>query len=63
MLYKLLYNKLCSLLIRDVLCYIYFCHDNSRRDWHGNEHDNVNVFGLGGIDLLHYAAAATTVAE
>ncbi len=29
-----------------------FCHDNSRRDWHGNVHDNVNVFGLGGIDLL-----------
>ncbi len=29
-----------------------FCHDNSRRDWHGNIHDNVNVFGLGGIDLL-----------
>ncbi len=31
---------------------LYFCHDNSRRDWHGNVHDNVNVFGLGGIDLL-----------
>ncbi len=29
-----------------------FCHDNSRRDWHVNVHDNVNVFGLGGIDLL-----------
>ncbi len=27
-----------------------FCHDNSRRDWHGNVRDNVNVFGLGGID-------------
>ncbi len=24
----------------------------SRRDWHGNVHDNVNVFGLGRIDLL-----------
>ncbi len=36
-----------------VICYnVYFCHDNSRRDWHGNVHDNVNVFGLGGIDLL-----------
>jgi len=21
---------------------------------HGNGHDNVNVFGLGGIDLLHF---------
>ncbi len=31
---------------------IYFCDDNSRRDWHGNVHDNVNVFGLGGIYLL-----------
>ncbi len=31
---------------------VYFCHDNSRRDWHGNVHDNVNVFGLGRIDLL-----------
>ncbi len=30
-----------------------FCHDNSRRDCHGNVHDNVNVFGLGRIDLLH----------
>ncbi len=29
-----------------------FCHDNSQRDWHGNVHDNVNVFGFGGIDLL-----------
>ncbi len=32
--------------------YIYICHDNSRRDWHGNVHDNVNVFGLARIDLL-----------
>ncbi len=31
---------------------VYFCHDNSQRDWHGNVHDSVNVFGLGGIDLL-----------
>ncbi len=30
-----------------------FCPDNSRNDWHGNVHDNVNVFGLGRIDLLH----------
>ncbi len=30
----------------------YFCHDNSRRGWHGHVHDNVNVLGLGGIDLL-----------
>ncbi len=30
----------------------YFCHDNSRRDWDGNVHDNVKVFGLGRIDLL-----------
>ncbi len=33
-------------------CIYYFCHDNSRSDVHGNIHDNVNVFGLGGIDLL-----------
>ncbi len=26
--------------------------DNSQRDWHGTVYDNVNVFGLGGIDLL-----------
>ncbi len=30
-----------------------FCPDNSRNDWHDNVHDNVNVFGLGRIDLLH----------
>ncbi len=35
-----------------VFIYIYFCYDNSWRDWHGNVHDNVNVLGLGGIDLL-----------
>lgn len=33
-----------------------FCHENSWRVLHGNEYDNVNVFGLGGIDL--YAAFA-----
>ncbi len=32
--------------------YIYFCYDNSQRDWHCNVHENVNVFGLGGIDLV-----------
>ncbi len=46
-----------------IYIYIYththICHDNSRRDWHGNVHDNVNIFGLGGIDL-HTAAAAFT---
>ncbi len=31
--------------------------DNSQRDWHGTVYDNVNVFGLGGID----AAAAEQV--
>ncbi len=37
-----------------------FCHDNSQRDWHGNVHDNVNVFGLGGIDLLRFCGRAST---
>ncbi len=37
-----------------------FCHDNSQRDWHGNVHDNVNVFGLGGIDLLRCCGRANT---
>ncbi len=36
-----------------------FCHDNSRRVYHGNVHDNVNVFGLGGIDLLHCCSRAS----
>ncbi len=34
--------------------YIYFCHGNSRRDWHGNVLEIFNVFGVGGIDLLTY---------
>ncbi len=29
-----------------------FCHENSLRVQHGNIHGNVNVFGLGGTDLL-----------
>ncbi len=37
----------------------YFCHDNSRRGWHGHVHDNVNVLGLGGIDLLRVPRLAT----
>jgi len=24
--------------------FIYYCHDNSRRYWHGNVHDNLNVW-------------------
>ncbi len=36
-----------------IYIYIYVHHNNSRRDWDGNVHDNVNVFGLGRIDLLH----------
>ncbi len=31
---------------------IHLCHNNSRRDWHGNVHDIVNMFDLGGINLL-----------
>ncbi len=30
---------------------MYFNHDNSRKS--GNGYDDVNVFGLCGIDLLH----------
>jgi len=30
------------------------------RDWHGNGYGNVNVFGLGGIDLLHCSCRAST---
>ncbi len=37
----------------------HLCHDNSRRDLHGNVHDNVDVFGFGGIDLLHYCGRAS----
>ncbi len=37
--------------------YIYFCYDNSQRDWHCNVHENVNVFGLGGIDQLRCCCA------
>ncbi len=37
---------------RSNICYIKFFHDDSRSDLHGNVHDNVNVFGLGRIDLL-----------
>ncbi len=40
-----------------------FCHDNSLRDWHGNVHDNVNIFGLGGIDLLHYCCCCRASTE
>ncbi len=36
----------------DLVCKPYFYHDNSRRVWHGNVHDSVKVFDLGGIDLL-----------
>ncbi len=39
--------------------YMYFYHDNSRRVWHGNVHDNVNVFGLGGIVLLRCCRVST----
>ncbi len=39
---------------------LYFCHDNSRRDWRGNVHDNVNVFGVGGIDLICCCGRANT---
>ncbi len=35
-------------------------HDNSRRDWHGNVYDNVNVFGLGRIDLLRCCGRASS---
>ncbi len=53
-----------SFLVHTVFCscfnYTHFCHDHSRRDWHGNVHGNVNVFGLGGIDLLHYCGRASS---
>jgi len=41
---------------------LYFYYDNSRRHRHGNVHDNVKVFGLGRIDLLHrcYCGRAST---
>ncbi len=32
---------------------LWFCHDNSWRDWHSNVHDNIHVLGFGGLDLLH----------
>ncbi len=31
---------------------IKLCHDDSRSDLHGNVHEIVHVFNLGGIDLL-----------
>ncbi len=40
-----------------------FCHDNSLRDWHGNVHSNVNVFGLGGIDLLRCCCCGRACTE
>ncbi len=43
--------------------YLYFCHDNSRGDWHDNVYDNVNVFGLGGIGLLHCCCCGRTSTE
>ncbi len=43
----------------DVVCKPYFYHDNSRRDWHGN----VNVFDLGGIDLLHCCCCSRASTE
>ncbi len=32
-------------------------------DWHGNVHDNVNVFGLGGIDLLRCSCCGRASSE
>lgn len=32
--------------------YLCFCHDNSLRGQHGHVHGSVNVFSLGGKDLL-----------
>ncbi len=51
-------NFLCFLVY--VIVSLAFYHGNSQRDWHGNVHDNVNVFGLGGIDLLRCCGRAST---
>lgn len=36
------------------------CHDNFRSGWHGNGDDNVDIFGLGGVDLVLATAITYT---
>ncbi len=50
----------CNCLSSELCFEMYFCHDNSRRDWHGNVHNNVNVFGLGRTDLLRCCCRPST---
>jgi len=52
--YQYTFFQLVCVYIHIYLCVlIYFWHVNSQSVWHGNGYDNVDMFGPGGIDLLH----------
>ncbi len=56
----ILYAKLLWMFIY-LYIYKYFSHDNYLKSLAGDGYDNVNVFGLGGIDLLHRCWIAAAV--
>jgi len=40
--------------------YVYISVMTTLSDCHGNEYDNIDMFGLGGFDLLYAAAGQAT---